>query len=245
VKNNTTFLLLLFFLTQLALGQQGDKQLQGRIVADSTSVEKVNIINTRNEKAVMTDKDGNFKIGVWIGDVLVISAVNLETRRKAITQEDVQQEVLLIKVNPKMTQLNEVNVNENSEINSENLGITPHGQKEYTPAERKVRTATTGLIDPLINKLSGRTEMLKKGVVVERNERLLLKFDGLYEENYYTEVLKIPKDHIKGFQYYLIEDPDYVRALQAKNKTMTMFLIKRLALNYNEILLKEQQVGTD
>jgi len=183
----------LFLLTQLAFAQLGDKLLAGRIIADSTSVEKVNIINTRNEKAVMTDKEGNFKIGVWIGDVIVISAVNLETRRKAITAEDVKQDVLLIRMNAKMEQIKEVDVNAHAEINAEDLGIIPYGQREYTPAERKLYTAKSGILDPLLNKMSGRTAMLKKEVVVERNEKLLLKFDGLYEENYYTDVLKIPK----------------------------------------------------
>ena len=236
---------MLFLLTQLAFAQLGDKLLAGRIIADSTSVEKVNIINTRNEKAVMTDKEGNFKIGVWIGDVIVISAVNLETRRKAITAEDVKQDVLLIRMNAKMEQIKEVDVNAHAEINAEDLGIIPYGQREYTPAERKLYTAKSGILDPLLNKMSGRTAMLKKEVVVERNEKLLLKFDGLYEENYYTDVLKIPKDHIKGFQYFLIEDPDYVRALQEKNKTMTMFLIKKLALTYNDIILQESAEKTD
>jgi len=245
VKKNNVFVLVLFLLTQLAFAQLGDKLLQGRIIADSTSVEKVNIINTRNEKAVFTDKEGNFKIGVWIGDVIVISAVNLETRRKAITAEDVKQDVLLIRMNAKMEQIKEVDVNAHSEINAENLGIIPYGQREYTPAERKLYTAKSGILDPLLNKMSGRTAMLKKEVVVERNEKLLLKFDGLYEENYYTDVLKIPKDHIKGFQYFLIEDPDYVRALQEKNKTMTMFLIRKLALSYNDIILQESAEKTD
>jgi len=245
VKRTDVFLFVLFFLTQFAFGQSGDKLLVGKIIADSTSVEKVNVVNTRNEKGVMTDKEGNFKIGVWIGDVLVISAVNLETRRKAITEDDIKQEPLLIKVSAKMTQLKEVDVNEYSTINSENLGITPHGQKTYTPAEKKLYTAQTGLLDPLLNKMSGRTSMLKKEVAVERNEKLLQKLDGLYEEKYYTDVLKIPQEHIRGFQYYLIQDPDYARALRDKNKTMTMFLIKRLALNYNEILRLEQGTTTD
>jgi len=36
-----------------------------------------------------------------------------------------------------------------------------------------------------------------------------------------------------------------VRALQEKNKTMTMFLIKKLALTYNDIILQESAEKTD
>ena len=204
------------------------------------AVEKVNVLNLRNYKSTFTDKDGIFKMPVKIDDILVITAVNLETHRKTITEEDLKPQMRTIRMSAKLTQVQEVDVNQYSEINSENLRITPHGQKRYTPAERKVRTATTGLLDPLLNKMSGRTDMLKKDVIVEHNERLLLKLDGLYEDKYYTDVLKIPDEYIGGFQYYIIEDPDFARALEDKNKTLTMFYIKRLAVNYNEIIRKQE-----
>lgn len=83
--------------------------------------------------------------------------------------------------------------------------------------------------------------MLKKEVVVERKEKLLLKLDGLYEDHFYIETLKMPEIYIKGFQYYIIEDPDFVRALEAKNKTLILFYIKKLALNYSEIISNESK----
>lgn len=239
-KNNTLYILLLFF-TQLVLGQtNSDKLISARIVVDSTNVENVNIVNTRSEKTSVSDKNGFFQIVVNVGDVLVLTAVNLETRSKKITDEDLKTEIVNLKMTPKVTQLKEVNVNDNANINAENLGIIPKGQKQYSPAERKLYTAKSGLLDPLLNKISGRTTMLKKEAQVERNEKLLLKLDGYYEENYYLDVLKISKDYIKGFQYYLIEDEDFVKALEAKNKTMTLFLVKRLAANYNQILSNEK-----
>ncbi len=239
-KNNTLYILLLFF-TQLVLGQtNSDKLISARIVVDSTNVENVNIVNTRSEKTSVSDKNGFFQIVVNVGDVLVLTAVNLETRSKKITDEDLKTEIVNLKMTPKVTQLKEVNVNDNANINAENLRIIPKGQKQYSPAERKLYTAKSGLLDPLLNKISGRTTMLKKEAQVERNEKLLLKLDGYYEENYYLDVLKIPKDYIKGFHYYLIEDEDFVKALEAKNKTMTLFLVKRLAANYNQILSNEK-----
>jgi hypothetical protein len=42
-------------------------------------------------------------------------------------------------------------------------GIISYGQKKvYTPAERKLYTATSGGIDGLLNTISGRKAMLKK-----------------------------------------------------------------------------------
>lgn len=239
-KNNTLYILILFF-TQLVLGQtNSEKVISARIVVDSTNIENVNIVNTRSEKTSVSDKNGFFQIGVNVGDVLILTAVNLETRNKKINEEDLKTGIVILKMIPKVTQLKEVNVNDNANINAENLRIIPKGQKQYTPAERKLYTAKSGLLDPLLNKISGRTTMLKKEVQVERNEKLLLKLDGYYEENYYLDVLNIPKEYIKGFQYYLIEDEDFVKALEAKNKTLTLFLVKRLAANYNQILSNEK-----
>jgi len=227
------------------MAQSADKMVTGKIAVDTTGIERVNVLNLRNYQNAITDKNGVFKMMLKLNDVLVISAVNLETRRKIISAEDLAQEVMLVRMSFKMNQLEEVDVNQHSEINSENLRITPKGQKRYTPAERKLRTATTGLLDPLLNKMSGRTAQLKKEVAVERNEKLLIKLDGWYEDKYYTDVLKIPEDYIQGFQYYIIEDPDFARALNDKNKTLTMFYVKRLAVEYNDLIAKDEPAKTD
>lgn len=213
--------------------------LNGKIVIDSLSGENVNVLNSRTQKATVSGKDGRFSISVKLGDLLILSSFNLETKRKYIRPEDLKGEIVILKMTLSATQLDEVKVNENAEINAKNLRI-PTAQKTYTPAERKVRTATTGLIDPLLNRMSGRTKMLKKQVLVERNERLLLKLDGLYEDQYYTDVLKIPEDYIGGFQYYIIEDPDFARALEEKNKTLTMFYVKKLAVDYVNLIKEEE-----
>lgn len=236
---------MLLLLTNCIWGQSVEKMVTAKIVVDTTAIEKVNVLNMRNYQNAVSDKRGIFKMMLRADDALVITAVNLETRRKIITAEDLDQEVLPIKMSYKMNQLEEVDVNGNSKINSENLGITSKGQKRYTPAERKLRTATTGLLDPLLNKMSGRTTQLKKEVLVERNERLLIKLDGWFEDKYYTDTLKIPADYIQGFQYYIIEDPDFARALVDKNKTLTMFYVKRLAVEYNDLIRAEEPVKTE
>ena len=239
---NKSILFIFLFLTQFISGQVlGEKHILGKIVVDTVAVEGVNVVNARDDKATISNKKGVFSIVVKVGDVLVLSAVNLETLRKKINAEDLKSEMLIFKMKSKTNHLKEVIINENSYINAAKLGIVPYGQKQYTPAERKLYTATTGILDPLLNKISGRTTMLKKEVIVEKNEKLLLKLDGYYEDKYYTDVLKIPQEHIKGFQYYLIEDVDFVRALQEKNKTMTLFLVKGLARNYNEIIQQQQK----
>jgi hypothetical protein len=234
-------LLFLIFICSASWAQIGiQKRIHGKILADFVAVEGINVLNLVSEKKTVTDKNGEFFILAKAEDLLVLTAVNLEIRRKLIEEEDLKMEVIIIKMIPKITVLKEVKVNENSHINAVNLGIVPKGQKTYTPAERRLYTATTGggivPIDPILNWISGRTAMLKKELEVEKKEKLLLKFDGLFEDKLYVDNLKIPKEYIKGFQYYLIEDAEFVKALLAKNKTLMLYLIPRLAVNYNQII---------
>ena len=240
IKNTLQFIILL--LVQVAFGQTTNtKEIRGKITADSVAVDRINIVNITTEKATVSDAKGFFTIPVKEGDVLVFTAVNLEGLRRKITKEDLIEEVLTVIMLPKSIILNEVVVNESS-ITAESLRIIPYGQKNYTPSERKLYTATSGGgIDGLLNTISGRKAMLKKEIIVEKKEQLLARIDVLFEDKYYTETLKIPSDYIKGFQYYAIEDAVLANAVRDKNKTLIMFLIVKLAENYNKTIALENK----
>lgn len=233
---------ILFLLVQITFAQTEEiQQIRGKIIADSVGVDRVNIVNTTIEKATVSDVSGSFIIPVKVGDILVFSAVNLETLRKKINQQDILQGNFTVLMIPKSIILKEVVVNE-STISAESLGIIPYDQKKYTPAERKLYTATSGGgIDGLLNSISGRKAMLKKEIIVEKKEQLLARIAVLFEDKYYIETLKIPSDYIKGFQYYCIDDIPFANALRAKNKVLIMFLIVKLAQNYNEIIALENK----
>lgn len=248
MKNNFTFLFLFFFLTQLIGAQESvDKLIKGQVSSNGIKLEGINILNASTKIMVVSDQYGNFSILAKEGDILSFSAVNYEPLRKFINKQEFKLGNVVVDLTPKSIELKEVIINEHSEISAENLGIIPRNQIKLTPAERKLQTAgdfkpihLLGLlggmlaVDPILNAINGRTKMLKKAVVVERNEFLMAKLETLFEDKYYIETLKIPEEYIKGFQYYCIEDQEFVRSLKEKNKTMSMFLIVGLAADYNK-----------
>lgn len=239
--NNIAYITLLFLFVQISFAQKAvPKEISGQIFEQSTAVEGVNIINNTTQVTAVSDENGMFSLVIKEGDVLVFSAVNLEALKRRITAEDMNATLLQIKMTAKEIELKEVVVNENANITAENLGIIPYGQKKYTPAERKVYTATSTSVDKLLNKISGRTAMLKKEVNVEKKEMLFAKMEYLFDENYYTERLKIPTQDIKGFQLYCVDDAEFAVSLNTKNKTMSMFLITDLARKYLIILENEK-----
>lgn len=224
--------LLLFFGTFSLWSQdRNEKLLQGIIAADDALLSEIDVVNLGNEKVTMTNSKGEFSILANANDILVFSSKTLEMRRVLIDEDDLKSGTITVNMYPKITELNEVIVKKNA---IEGVSIIP-GQKQYTPAERKLHTATNGIIDAPISWMSGRTAMLKKEVVVERKERLLDKVGILYEDKYYIETLKIPEIYIDDFQRYIIEDKEFTAALKVKNRTMMLFLISKLAVNYNAI----------
>ncbi|WP_263362770.1 carboxypeptidase-like regulatory domain-containing protein [Flavobacterium collinsii] len=241
MKINKIIYIALLLFVQLGFTQnKTSKEIFGQIFEQSTSVDAVNIINNATQVTSVSDANGLFSIVVKEGDVLVFSAVNLEGYKKRITAEDMNSGSLQIKMTAKEVELKEVVVNENANITAENLGIIPYGQKKYTAAERKVYTATSTSVDKLLNKISGRTAMLKKEVNVEKKEMLFRKMEYLFDENYYTDRLRIPVADIKGFQLYCVDDAEFAVSLDTKNKTMSMFLLTDLARKYLIILENEK-----
>ncbi|WP_163398239.1 carboxypeptidase-like regulatory domain-containing protein [Flavobacterium fluviatile] len=241
MKLNNTLYCIVLFVVQISFGQvSGSKEILGQILEQSTPVNGVNIINNNTQVTAVSDENGMFSIVAKEGDVLVFSSVNLESLKRRISIEDLETNSLRIKMSAKEIELKEVIVNENAHITAENLGIIPQGQKKYTPAERKVYTATSTSVDKILNSISGRTSMLKKEVKIEKKEALFRKLEYLFEENYYTDRLKIPSEHIKGFQLYCVDNPEFAVSLNTKNKTMSMFLITGLAQEYLTIIEHEK-----
>ena len=235
------FLLILFVvLSQMTFGQiASEKLLHGKIMVESGNVGGVTIINLVNEKTAISDRNGEFFILAKAEDLLVFSSVNLDYYRRIIDDEDLKPEILTIKMTAKITELEEVIVNKHPEINAVSLGISPKGIKQYTPAERRLYTASSTPIDALLNIMSGRTEMLEKELEVEKKERLLAYIGALFDDEYYGETLKITANYIKGFQYYCVEEEEFAKSLRSKNKAMIKLLIVPLAEKYNKIIADE------
>ena len=226
------FVLLLFFGTFSLWSQDRNEILiQGIIAADDALLSGIEVVNLGNEKVALTNSKGEFSILAKADDILVFSSKSLEMRRVLIDEDDLKFGTITVNMYPKINELNEVIVKKSS---VEGVSIIP-GQKQYTPAESKLHTATSGVLDAPIKWMSGRTAMLKKEVAVERKERLLDKIGILYEDKYYIETLKIPEIYIDDFQRYIIEDKEFTAALKVKNRTMMLFLISKLAVNYNAI----------
>ena len=219
---------------------QNDTIIKGKVVSESNSLEGIHIFNISQKTGEITDARGYFNIKVKINDTLQFSAVHLKATQYIIKQNDLKEELIFVQMKSLISELDEITLTKYKNINAVSLGIVPANQKTYTPAERKVRTATTGLLDPLINWASGRTKMLKNQVVVEGKEQLQAKTSDYFERKYFLETLNIPEEYVDGFLFYIVDNERYARAMKDKNKTMATFILSELAVEY--LKLKEIEI---
>nr|WP_315186187.1 carboxypeptidase-like regulatory domain-containing protein [uncultured Flavobacterium sp.] len=216
-------------------------QLEGKVNANMLDLEGIYIINLKTEKAAITDADGYYSIQAAVGDTLLFSSVQFKSVTIVLTPEYFQKERLIVKMEPIMNQLKEVVIRRYDNINAVSLGIIPKGQKSYTQAERKLRTATSGGgIDGLLNLFSGRTAMLKKELAVEKKESYLALLEQMFDKSHFTNTLNIPSEYVKGFEYYAVENDKFTKILSLKNRTTVEFLLGELAIQYNDTIACEK-----
>lgn len=221
-------------------------EYHGKVNADMTNLEGIYVINLKTENASITDNQGYFSIKASVGDTLLLSAVQFKSTKVALTPEHLQTNVFFVKMKPIMNELKEVVVRRYPNISAEALAIIPNGIKKYTPAERKLATASSGRLnplglDPLLNYFSGRTAMLKKELEVEKKEGYMVQLENLFDKNHYVNTLHIPSDYVKGFLYYAVENPKFTKVLITKNRTSIEFLMSELAVQYIETIAAKKE----
>lgn len=245
--------LFVLFATKVVAQEVVPSVLNGKVSANMSNLEGVYIVNLKTEKTTVTEEAGYFSISAKVGDTLLFSAVQFKSRKIALTKEYFENELFLVKMEPIVNKLKEVIIRRYDNINAVALGIIPKGQKTYTPAERKLKTATSldatanagsmagGSIsaDPLLNALSGRSAMLKKELAVEKKEFYMALLEEMFDTNHFVNKLKIPVAYVKGFEYFAVENDKFTKILNLKNKTTVEFLLGELATKYNELIACE------
>jgi len=229
------FIVALFLLVFSMLKAQNTTLFHGKISSESTQLEGIHVINSSSKEGTITDKRGYFSIIAKANDVLQFSAVHLEAKQHIVTIEDLNAEIVVLKMKALLSELEEVTLVKYKNIDAVALGIVPMNQKTYTPAERKLHTASTGFIDPLLNLASGRTTMLKQVVKIEKKEMLQEKTTDYFNLDYFTKTLLIPEEYVKGFLFYVVENERYTKAMNDKNITMATFILSELATKYLQL----------
>lgn len=241
MKNNLIVLFVFLGQCQFLTAQTNtEKIIIGTVVCDARNLEGISVINCMNKMMAVTDNNGCFSILAKEGDILNFSGIDYKYLKKYVYRHEYKSGTMVVDMVFNSVELEEVIINKKSNISAENLGIIPRGQIKFTPQERRLYSNSGG-IQGLYSFISGERETLKMNVEIEKKELLLKKMEYMFDEKYYVKTLKIPEELIKGFQYYCVEDSEFAKSLDGKNKSMSMFLMTNLASVYNQNRTEKQE----
>ncbi len=209
MKNNILLLISLLFLAVGYSQEDGRQLLRGKVLYRNTSVVNENVINATSENATITNDKGEFVIAVKDGDQLVFTAVNYQLKVVEITNDILKNNRLVIEVNEKVTELDEVVVGpenqekfielKNEEFKGYDYEIDRTTEVENIAEAQHVRGMKDGL-----NFVNLFKAIFKSNKKEEKKEPLKISevLRQVYDDRFFVVDLKLPKDQIDNFLHY-------------------------------------------
>jgi len=233
-------LLYIILLVSLTVSAQTRQALRGKLVSGGAVVTGVFVINKTTGEETKTDANGIFTLNARNSDRLVVYSNTIEVREFAVTATALATNPYIMEVETKATELNEVVI---TDVNSEKLGLVPKGQKQYTPAERKLLTANSAKmnpmgLDPLINAISGRTKMLEKALDTEHKEMLAQKINDFFTDDD-LKGFGLSQETARGFIFYIVEDARVADAIKENNPSLLKLILMEISQTYLKLQKNE------
>ena len=233
------FKIICFFLALFSLGINAQERTNknGRIIAKYFELNDVAVQNRTTNKTVYSEKGGYFKLPIAVNDTVVFSSENFKPIYIIITPEDVYSRFLYVSLEPNENTLQELVID-----GTINQSVYLNAKARKIGMYKKLHTATSGgPITKFANFLSGRTKMIKRAIELEEENDMAERMINSMGESYFIEELKIPKENIGGFGFYLLDDNDVLEAVKRRNTYQLQFLLPLKAKMYLEILKEYQQ----
>jgi hypothetical protein len=213
--------------------------LMGKVTASLFPIKDALVINMSSQREVRTDSLGFFKIAVRVGDSIAVTGSKITTKYLVLNESNLKDNFLHVEASPSY-EMEEIVIDSYSHINSVSLGIVPAGMKLPTVAERRLNAGSSDPLGGLINLISGKTKMLKMNVEIEKREFALDKLNELFDDSFFIEELKLTKELIAGFKYYVVESKKIRDELKLGEKGIVAFSLADLAREYIKMVSDEE-----
>ena len=195
-----------------------------------------NVVNTTTQKATISDDNGEFAIEVKMGDELVFSSVQYQIRVIKITKDILQRGRIVIDVNEKITELDEVVVT--TEQRQKFLDARADEFKQYDyERDRSTRVENelmrqgqlyngvnfVNVFKALYRLVENKDKVKEKTYSLQPSEVIRQLFD----DTFFTEQLGIAKDNIGLFLMFCDGEIKTKELLEEKSDFEIMdFLVK-------------------
>lgn len=211
---NRTLILLIFLLLGVVVrtqAQDDERQiLRGKVLYRNSNVVNENVINTTSERATITNNNGEFAIRVLEGDELVFTSVNYQLEVVKITREILDRNRLVVEVNEKVTELDEVVVSPENQKRFLELKNEEFKGYDYEtdPTTRVVNIAE----DPTVRGMQDgvnfvnifKALFLSQKNKVDEGQGLKVSevLRQVYDDQFFVGDLQLPQDKIDAFLLY-------------------------------------------
>jgi hypothetical protein len=182
----------------------------GKVIYQNIPVANEYVINTTSEKATITNDQGEFAIEVLLGDELAFTAVNYQYKLVTITQEILDNNRLVVSVNEKVTQLDEVVITPDDPEsylkvkNEEFKGFEYEIDRETEVENVAMSDLDRGMQDGVNFVNIFRAIFKSKEITPEEGPKLKVSqvLRQVYDDQFFVEDLKLPQDKIDAFLFY-------------------------------------------
>ena len=237
MKYIPTLVLLLISATGLFAQNDGRELLRGAVLYRDVPVPNENVINITSEDAVISNNNGEFTIPVKVGDELAFTAVNFQLMVVKITEEILEKERLVVEVNEKVTELDEVTVSPENrekflEMQNERFKEVEYETDRSTEVENIALSRQERGLQNGINFVNIFKALAKAGEKNADQERPRIKMSEVlrqvYDDEFFVVDLKLPQDKINDFLYYVDEtQPEYSLLLKDNEFELLDFLVNK------------------
>lgn len=249
---NTKIVYLLLLLFPILGTAQTRQLLRGHLVADTLQVENLSVQNLSAKTKTVTDTRGNFLMYARVGDTLYFNGMQFRATRLKLTEDDMRQNPLTIRLEPTVTVLDEVLINpltgdlgkdaKKARVKPLNQDVDESEFKAYPASKQPVNGALPitesqlqGIDFKAIYKMIFKPKKKKKDRGEIYNNEVTKTFSEVavtrYTDYFFTETLQIPPADIALFLAYC--DGPEIRPLLDPRKEfeLTDYLVKK-AMQY-------------
>ncbi len=211
--------------------------IRGKVLYKNVNVTSANVVNNTSQMATTTNDEGEFEIEVKLNDKLIFSSVQYQIRELRITKEILQKNRIVIDVNEKVTELDQVVVTPENQEKFLDLKEEEFKRFDYTFDKS---TRVTNVINEQGKLKDGLNfvnlyRLISNSLKNDSNEKeKSFKYNPsdllreLYDDLFFTQNLMIPNDKINEFLLYCDDNfPDRILLQKDNEFELIDFLVKQ------------------
>lgn len=238
---------LFFFICNFSFSQSDDRTwIMGKVLYRDSNVISANVVNNTSQEATITNQDGEFEIKVKLNDRLLFSSVQYQIRSLVINKDILQKSRIVIDVNEKVTQLDEVVVGpENTEkfldLKEEEFKKIDYTFDKSTKIENQILQSgkfNNGINFINLYKTIAKSSSKKDEETTSFSYKPSNLIREVYDDAFFTSNLGIPKENIAEFLLFCDEKfPSKFLFKKSNEFQLIDFLVKQ-SVRFRKILSK-------